>query len=145
MTSRSLFAVAVMMVLSYMAFIAWLATDTGWHTLLFPELGALAYDVFTRPAGTWAKAPIHMVLTPTITAILGIFIARYFPFGLMAVLLSVGSTAIILRLLQSPIAPAFSAGLLPLVLGWTTVWYPPSILFGLLCLGLLGVASGNGI
>jgi hypothetical protein len=68
---------------------------------------------------------------------LGVFIARYLPFGPVAVLLSVGSTAIVLRLLKSPMAPAFSAGLLPLVLGWTTAGYPPSILFGLICLGLL--------
>ncbi len=32
--------------------------------------------------------------------------------------------------LGSPIAPAISAGLLPLVLGVTSWWYPPGVLFG---------------
>jgi hypothetical protein len=42
-----------------------------------------------------------------------------------------------IQVLQSPIAPAISAGLLPLVLGITSWWYPPSILLGTAALALL--------
>src|SRR5262249_35578293 len=54
-----------------------LAVDTtGISLILFPEIAALAYDVFTRPGGKWAKQPIRLVATPTITAILGVMITR---------------------------------------------------------------------
>jgi hypothetical protein len=131
------------MALAYIALIAGLAVSTGVSTLLFPELGALAHDVFTRPRGTWARAPVWLVATPTLAALLGILIARHLPFGLVAVLLSVGSTVAILQVLKSPVAPAISAGLLPLVLGVTSWWYTPSILFGTSLLVLLLMARRN--
>ena len=42
-----------------------------------------------------------------------------------------------IRLLKSPIAPAISAGLLPLTLGVRSWWYPPSILVGTGVLALI--------
>lgn len=45
----------------FMASIATLA----WLThlpLLFPELAALAYGVFTNPVGPWARALVHLLL-----------------------------------------------------------------------------------
>jgi hypothetical protein len=43
--------------------------------------------------------------------------------------------------LRSPIAPAISAGLLPLVLGVTSWWYPPGIMFGTVLLAALSIPS----
>lgn len=129
--------------LVYIALIAVLSVSTGVSTLLFPELGALAHDVFTRPRGTWARAPLLLVATPALAALLGVLIARHLPFGLIAVLLSVGSTVAIIQILKSPMAPAISAGLLPLVLGVTSWWYPPSILFGVSLLAVLLVVRKN--
>src|SRR5262249_14182249 len=40
---------------------------------------------------------------------------------------------------RSPVAPAISAGLLPLVLGVTSWWYPPGILLGTTLLAALSV------
>ncbi|MDE2344305.1 MAG: HPP family protein [Betaproteobacteria bacterium] len=123
--------------LAFIAGLAALAGVTGISTVLFPEMGALSHDVLTRPRGTWARAPLALALTPVVTAMMGIVLARHFAFGVVPVLLSVGTTVAILQMFHSPIAPALSAGLLPLVLGVTTWWYPPAILLGTAGLALL--------
>ena len=51
----------------------------------------------------------------------------------------VGGAIAILRLLRCAVAPAIAAGLLPLVLGVTSWWYPPSIFFGTALLTLVWV------
>ncbi len=104
------------------------ARVSGIDTLMFPELGALAHDVFTRPQGAWAPAPRMLVLTPALTALIGFGMARWLPFGLPAVALSLGSSLLLLGLLRSPVAPAISAGLLPVALRVHSPWYPLSIL-----------------
>jgi hypothetical protein len=55
------------------------------------------------------------------------------------VLLTVGAAIAIILALRSPIAPAISAGLLPLVLGVKSWWYPPAILLGTAMLAALSV------
>lgn len=122
-----------------MAVIALIAQATGLNYVLFPELGALAHDVLHRPHGTWARAPLMLMLTPVLTAVVGTVLTRHLPYGPVAVLLSVGSSIVIIRLLRSPVAPAISAGLLPLTLGISSWLYAPSILIGT---GLLaGIAA----
>jgi hypothetical protein len=49
-----------------------------------------------------------------------------------------GAVAVLLAL-KSPIAPAISAGLLPLVLGIQSWWYPPAILLGTTLLAGLSI------
>jgi hypothetical protein len=44
--------------------------------------------------------------------------------------MTVSGAFAVIAVLRSPIAPAISAGLLPLVLGVQSWWYPPGILFG---------------
>jgi hypothetical protein len=116
---------------AYIAFIAWIAGATGARYVMFPELGALAYDVFGRPRGRWSNSPVHLVTTPVLTGLIGILITRNLRYGLASVLLNVGSALAVVIALGSPIAPAISAGLLPLVLGVRSWWYPPAIFFGL--------------
>jgi hypothetical protein len=107
---------------------AWGASVTGVDTLMFPELGALAHDVFTRPQGAWARAPLQLAVMPALAALVGLALARWLPLGLPAVTLSLGSTLLLLGLLRSPLAPAISAGLLPVALRVRSPWYPASIL-----------------
>ncbi len=121
-------AAAVAMV--YIAFIAWVAGTSGAFYVMFPELGALAYDVFSRPHGRWSNAPAHLATTPALTGAIGILITRNLSYGFASVLLNIGSALAVIIALGSPIAPAISAGLLPLVLGVKSWWYPPGILFG---------------
>lgn len=126
-------AVAVL----YMALIA--ATANGLHLfyVLFPELGALASDVLARPNGKWAKEPWKLVATPTVTAVAGVLVSRHLSYGAPAVLLIVAVGIGTIFALRSSVAPALSAGLLPLVLGVKSWLYPPSILLGLSLLTVL--------
>jgi hypothetical protein len=49
---------------SYIAVVAEIARATAHPYVLFPELAALAHDTLKRPHGTWARAPLMLVLTP---------------------------------------------------------------------------------
>jgi hypothetical protein len=54
-----------------------------------------------------------------------------------SIALSIAGAMLVIRLLRSPVAPAISAGFLPVALGVTSWWYPVSIfaVTGLLALG----------
>ncbi len=123
----------------YVALVAAVAGATGASYIMFPELGALAYDVFGRPRGRWSNAPVHLATTPVITGALGIAITRVLPYGFLSVLLSVSGAMAVIMALGSPIAPAISAGLLPLVLGVRSWGYPPGIMFGTVLLAAASV------
>ncbi len=123
--------------LAFVAAIAALAFHSGVLLFLFPELAALSHDVFTRPRGRWAQQPVRIVLTPVLTGVVGLFVSRHFAYGVLPVCLIVSASLVILLLLRSQIAPAFSAGLLPLALHETEWMYPVAILVGLLALVLL--------
>lgn len=116
--------------LAYIGGIAEIAALTGIAYVLFPELAALAYDIFTRPNGTWARAPVMLIVTPLLTAIIGVLIEQYMGYSVVTVILAISSALLVIELLNSPIAPAISAGLLPIVLEEKSWWYPASILFG---------------
>lgn len=125
--------------LAYIAIIAEIACATGAVYVLFPELGALSHDVMTRPRGTWANAPLLLAITPVLTGVVGIVFTRSLPYGYLSVLLTVGGAIAVVLALRSPVAPAISAGLLPLVLGVKSWWYPPAIALGTVLLATLCV------
>ncbi len=127
------------LVVVYIAAIAELARFSGIPYLLFPELGALAYDVLIRPWGKWASQPFRLILTPAITALIGTLVTRHLPFSGFSVVIIAGSSAVVLLALRSSIAPAMSAGVLPLVLGLKSWLYPPSILLTLAALAAISV------
>ncbi len=130
---------AELIAIVYIALIAEIAYAAGAPYILFPELGALSHDVFTRPRGTWAGAPILLAITPVLTGVIGIIFTRALPYGFLSVLLTVGGAVAVILALKSSIAPAISAGLLPLVLGVKSWWYPPGILLGTVILAVLSV------
>jgi hypothetical protein len=128
---------AEVIALLYIAVIASIASATGAFYVLFPELGALSHDVFTRPRGTWARAPFLLAITPPLAGAIGIAITRALPYGMLSVLMVVCSSMLLIIVLKSPIAPSISAGLLPLVLAVKSWWYPAAILFGTILLATL--------
>ncbi|HKN02019.1 MAG TPA: hypothetical protein VJX23_15995 [Candidatus Binataceae bacterium] len=128
---------AELLALAYIAIVAKVAVATGAFYILFPELAALSYDIFTRPRGSWASAPVLLVITPVLTAVLGTLVTRALPYDYFSVMLAVGGGLAIVLVLRSPIAPAISAGLLLLALGVRSLWYAPGIVFGTILLALL--------
>jgi hypothetical protein len=122
---------------AYVALIAGAAVLTGAPYLMFPELGALSNDTLTRPRAVWASAPVLLVVTPVLTALIGTIVTRSLPYGYLSVMMTVASSAAVILLLDSPIAPAVSAGLLPVVLGMKSWAYAPGILASTTLLALL--------
>ena len=129
--------VAVLLACLYVAGVAKAAFYTGAFFILFPELGALAQDTLTRPRGSWSNAPILLVLTPSLAAIVGVLVARNCLYGYLSVLLAVGGALAVIKLLRSPIAPAISAALLPVVFAEKSWWYPPAVFMGAGVLAIL--------
>jgi len=134
-----LFLMGELAAVVYIGGIAAVAAVSDVKYVLFPELAALAFDMFTRPRGTWAGAPLMVITTPVLAAVVGILIERHIPYGMESVLLSVAASVVLIKVLRSPVAPAISAGLLPLSLGEGSWWYPLSILFGTTLLAVLSV------
>jgi hypothetical protein len=122
---------AEILVVVYMGLIALGAHVTGIYLLLFPELAALSHDVMTRPRGRWAAQPWRMILTPTAAAILGLFVSRHVSYGAVAISVAALGSLFIIKLLRSAIAPAISAGVLPMVLDERRWLYPAAIFAGL--------------
>jgi hypothetical protein len=122
---------------AWLALVTAIANASAIPELLFPELGALASVVFGAPAGSWARSPLLLVLTPALTAVPGVLITRLMPYGLPALVLDLVLCLLLIRILRSPIVPAISAGILPLTLGITSWLYPPAILVGTGGLALL--------
>lgn len=131
--------IADALALFYIGVIATVANLTGAYYVMFPELGALSWDVMEHPRGRWASSPWMLPLTPPLTGILGTMVTRTMPYGEIAVLLTVTGCVAIIVALRSPVAPAISAGLLPLVLGVRSWWYPPGILFGCVLLAAISI------
>jgi hypothetical protein len=123
--------VAEALVITYMGLIAYAAHISGIYLLLFPELAALSHDVITRPRGKWASQPWRMIFTPTLTAILGLFVSRHVSYGTIAIAAVALGSLLIIKLLRSAIAPAISAGVLPIVLDERSWVYPAAIFAGL--------------
>jgi hypothetical protein len=109
---------------AYVAAIAAAAHASGISFLLFPELGALAYDVLMRPWGKWASQPVRLVITPAVTAVIGTAVTRWMPFNGLSVILIVALSTVVIATLRSSIAPAMSAGVLPMVLAIRSWAYP---------------------
>lgn len=114
----------------FVATMSGLAQTTGIALLLFPELAALSFDIFRRPHGTWATAPILLIATPFLTGLVGTVVTQNLQYGLLSVLIAVFLAILIVRALRSPIVPAVAAGLLPVIIGQTSWWYAPSLLVG---------------
>jgi hypothetical protein len=120
--------------------VAKVAAVTGAGLLPFPELGALGFDIFTRPTGAWAQAPLLVIATPTAAAVVGTLVTKTMAYGIASITLCIAGAMIIIRLLRSPVTPALSAALLPLSLSIASWWYPAAIFATTGCLTLLSTA-----
>lgn len=129
--------IAEIVVVLYVAAVTEAVRYFGIPYLLFPELGALAYDVLVRPWGKWASQPVRLIVTPAVTALLGTLVTRHFAFNGLTTLLVVAASAAVIAAMRSWITPAMSAGVLPLVLGVKSWWYPVSMVATLVVLSLM--------
>ncbi|WLE58615.1 HPP family protein [Burkholderia plantarii] len=106
----------------------------------FPELAALGYGIFMRPNGPWAKAPLMVLATPTVTALWGMAVATHLPYGAPAAILCIAGAILIVKVMKSPVFPAVPAAFLPLVFGVTSLHYVVFIACDTGALALLSMA-----
>jgi hypothetical protein len=124
---KTIQAFAELLAIFFMGAVALAAQTTGFMLLLFPELAALSHDIMTRPRGKWGSQPLRLVLTPTLTAVIGIFFTRRLAFGALGITLIVLLSLIIIKLMKSTIVAAISAGVLPMALSERSWRYPLAI------------------
>ena len=122
--------IAETLVIAFIGAVAWTAHSTGIALLLFPELAALSHDVITRPRGKWANQPWRLVLTPTVTAIIGLYLTRHLSYGALNIALIVALSLICIKLMKSTIALEFRWRS-PHGLGERSWLYPCAIFLGL--------------
>jgi uncharacterized membrane protein YhaH (DUF805 family) len=118
--------------------IEWFAQDEHLRFLLFPSVGAIAYKLFTDPAGshaTWRGA----VIAPTVGAAIGTLGANAFAPGFVGVALISVLTMAIMRLLDVTVPSVMALAILPLVFSpeLVTLWYPPAVLLATVMLFLM--------
>ena len=126
-----------LVVAGFLAAISWIAAELHLPYVLFPELGALTWVIVGDPRHPWARSPALLLLTPLLTGVVGLSVSQLLPYGPLAVLLAVGGSLLVVVALRSPIAPALSAGLLPLALDIRSWAYPFALLIGTGGLALL--------
>jgi hypothetical protein len=131
--------VAELITVAYLGLIAGAAEQTGVKLLLFPELAAVTHDVLTRPWGKWASQPLRMVVTPTLTAVVGLVVARLASYGVVSVLALVLASLAVIKLLRTTMSPAISACVLPMALDLRHWSYPPAIGLGLVGLTVIQI------
>jgi CBS-domain-containing membrane protein len=137
--ANSFLIVGSLVSIAFFLVVAKFAAVTGARLLPFPELGALGFDIFTRPTGPWAQAPLLVVATPAAAAVVGTLVTTTLPYGIWSIALCIAGAMIIIRQLRSPVTPALSAALLPLSLGIASWWYPAAIVAATGCLALLSM------
>lgn len=129
----------LILAIGYCSLVGGLSTLPGWGFLLFPELGPLAATVLSRPHGRWASSPWQLIGVPTAAAVCGLWLSNHVAIESLALLLAVLAVRLFLTLLRSSLAPALSAGALPVILGIHSWFYPVQIAIGLI--GLTGVLA----
>ena len=75
----------------YIGLMALIARASALNFILLPEFGALGDAIFTRPEGTWTRAPMMLIVTPILTAAVGTLIARDLSDRLSSILLDVAA------------------------------------------------------
>ncbi|MCD2196291.1 hypothetical protein LQ327_23225 [Actinomycetospora endophytica] len=103
------------------------ASVTGRRAVLFPEAVALGYGVWTLRREAWAR-PVPLVAVPTACAVVGAACAwgpgPRWVWVAVALTIAVG----LLQCVHSPLIPAVSAAVLPVVFGVRDLTYPLAVL-----------------
>jgi hypothetical protein len=59
-------------VAAFLALIAWIALATKHPYVLFPELGALGWVIFSDAGHPWSRSPLPVMVTPLLTGAVGL-------------------------------------------------------------------------
>ncbi len=111
---------------------------SGQKEIIFPEIAALALGAWVLETPPWHGTNFNFWLSPSLAALTGVTIVRYFPYS--PVLMTAGAFVVVilqLKLLRSAILPSISAAILPVITHAGSWYYPLSvcILAGIIAFG----------
>lgn len=115
--------------------------------VILPEMAAMAIGMWVYRDAGWIRQPSKIFLAPSITAVIG-FMVNQLPITYVGkVILTLGLLMLILRIIQSNLAPSIATGLLPLVMNATEWSFIISIFIFtiLLMLGVLVFRLNKGL
>lgn len=110
------------------------------YEIIFPEIAALAVGAWIMPELPWEGRTINLWLSPTLGALTGMVIIKYFPYDTFFMIgLALILVIIQLRLFNSRVFPSISAAILPILVNASSWLYPASVclLTGIICIGRL--------
>lgn len=111
-----------------------LAHALGTHAIIFPEGAALAMGIWSLGLPGWAASRWRVAALPPLCALLGIVFVRLDISAHLAAILAAGLALLVLHALDSRLAPAMSAAVLPIVFGVGELSYPLAVL--VICLAI---------
>ncbi len=111
-----------------------LAFALGAHAIIFPEGAALAMGVWSLALPGWSRSRWRVAVLPPVCALLGVMLVRLDVPSPLAAILGTAFALLLLQALDSRLAPAMSAGVLPIVFGVGELSYPLAVL--VICLAI---------
>lgn len=98
---------------------------TGEKEIIFPEISALAIGTWVMEKPAWDNNDLFFWISPTIAALTGLIITRFFPYVPLLMIMGAFVLVVIqLKIMGSEVTPSLSAAILP-ILTHTQSWYYP--------------------
>ncbi len=115
---------AILLVLAMFA----AAEFTGQKEVIFPEIAALALGAWVMEKPPWQSHYLHFWLSPTLAALTGILIVRFFSYTPFFMIIGAFCLVVLqLKLFRSAILPSISAAILPIITHSDSWYYPLSV------------------
>ena len=105
-----------------------LAFALGTHAIIFPEGAAIAMGVWSLALPGWSHSRWRVAVLPPGCALLGVLLVRLELPPSVAAILGAALALLVLHALDSRLAPAMSAAVLPIVFGVDEFSYPLAVL-----------------
>jgi len=103
-------------------------STTGQLGAIFPELGAISIGLWCFRIPTWQHHHWHLFWFPSAAAMAGVALRRWSGWSRGPEEMVIGTVVVVvLAAFDSPAAPALSAGMLPVVLGVSSLLYPLTV------------------
>jgi len=101
---------------------------TGEKEIIFPEISALAIGAWVMKKSAWGNKSFHFWLSPTIAALTGLIITRFFPYSpFLMIAVAFVLVALQLKIIGSEVSPSLSAAMLPILMHTQSWYYPLSV------------------
>lgn len=134
---KPLIPITILLVVTMFVF----AEYIGEKEIIFPEIAALAFGAWVMDKSPWSGNWLHLWLSPTMAALTGMAIIKFFPYSPLIMVSGAFILVVIqLKLLGSSVLPSLSAAILPIIVHASSLYYPLSV-----CILTLIIALGKKI